>query len=179
MFPSHDLKARVEVGKGREIHYPNRELWIEPTLDDLEHFSKYIYEADLLSVDIETGWGQITCIGFSTSQERAICVPFVDLRATNKSYWKTAEEELEAIRYMREWLECSVPKLGQNFAAYDVYWLLDKWGIRPVNLLEDTRLLHATLYPELPKSLQFMGASYTEQGIWKTWGKKGDKRDDS
>ena len=118
-------------------------------------------------------------IGFAPSEERAIVIPFVDMRKSNRSYWPDTDAELKAWGYVKDICESDIPKLGQNFGAYDAYWLLDKYGIRVRNLLHDTRLMHHALYPELPKSLAFMGASYTRQGPWKTMrAKKGDKRDD-
>jgi hypothetical protein len=80
---------------------------------------------------------------------------------------------------VKRWLESSVPKLGQNFGAYDAYWFLDSWGIRPMNLREDTRILHHSLYPELPKDLAFMGNSYADQGAWKQMrARRKEKRED-
>lgn len=159
------------------IVYPRRELLLEPDLVDLAEWFPKLTETDLLSVDIETGWGFITCIGFAPNAEEAICVPFVDLRRPNRNYWPTVETEAEAWWFIHEVMEHPVPKLGQNFGAYDIMWFL-RMGIKPVNYREDTRLLHHALYPELPKSLAFMGASYGSQGAWKHWGhrkvEKGD-----
>ena len=163
---------------GSRIVLPHRELWLEPTLADLEAFTPFIMSSDLLSVDIETGWGMITCIGFAPSAERAIVVPLVDLRQPNKSYWATPAEELEAMGHIRAWLDNPIPKVGQNFGGYDFLWLLQKYGLRPRNMAEDTRLMHHARYAELDKSLEFMGASYTAQGAWKQMGRRTEKRDD-
>ena len=111
---------------------------------------------------------------------KALVVPFVDFRKPNRSYWVTAGEEYEALMLVKTIMESDVPKLGQNFSAYDAFWLWDRYGIKTINLLHDTRLLHHAIYPELPKDLGFMGACYTDQGPWKTMrvGKKPDKRDE-
>ncbi len=175
------LKAVKEAERGPTIFYPNRELLLEPSLEEIRAFTEETLAGgtDILSVDIETGWGQITCIGFAPSTDEAICIPFVDVRRPNKSYWKTAKEEVAAWGYVKTLLECDIAKLGQNFCAYDAFWLLAKKGICTANLLHDTRLLHHALYPELPKDLAFLGASYTQQGPWKTWGYSAKtKRDD-
>lgn len=172
------VKAEREANRGPAIFYPKRELIIEPSLQDIRDYLPRLFASDLLSVDIETGWGQITCIGFAPDAEHAICIPFMDRRNVTKSYWATVEEEVEAWKLVREVLDSNVPKLGQNFAGYDLYWLLEKYRMRVRNLQQDTRLLHHALYPELPKSLAFMGSSYSEQGSWKHWGKKQEKRDD-
>lgn len=172
-------KAAAEAGKGPKIIWPTRKLYVEPTLDDLDKWFPTLVLSDLLSVDIETGWGQITNIGFAPSQEEAINVPFVDLRKPNKSYWPTVAVEVEAWAFVRDVLEHPVPKLGQNFGAYDAFWLLDAMHIGVRNLRHDTRLLHHALYPELEKSLAFMASSYGSQSAWKHWGHSSqEKKDD-
>lgn len=172
------IRANNEARYGKSIRHPKRQLWLEPTIADIKKFLPRIMASDLLSVDIETGWGQITCIGFAPNSEEAICIPFIDKRKPSRSYWKTADEEMEVWQIVKNIMESDVPKLGQNFGGYDAYWFIDKVGIKPRNFRHDTRLMQHALYPELPKDLQFMGASYTQQGPWKNWGHKGDKRDD-
>jgi len=174
------IKAAEEAKVGPEIIYPHRELLLVPTLAEIEAYMPSLFASDLLSVDIETGWGQITCIGFAPDSTRAICIPFFDRRQPNRSYWGSVEKEVRAWQLVKRVMECDAPKLGQNFGAYDAYWLLEKMGIRSMNLLHDTRLIHHALYPELPKDLAFLGASYTQQGPWKTMRqqKATEKRDD-
>lgn len=174
------LKAVKEAERGPSVFYPERHLLLEPTIDEIEEYTtECLQDAVILSADIETGWGQITCIGFAPTTQSAICIPFVDIRKPNKSYWADAKDEVRAWKCAKRLLESDIPKLGQNYAAYDAFWLLAKKGIKTMNLLHDTRLLHHALYPELPKDLAFLGASYTQQGPWKTWGYSAKtKRDD-
>lgn len=173
------IKAVEEAERGPGLFLPSLRVVLEPSMDTLLEWDRKIMGSDLLSVDIETGWGFITCIGFAPSASEALVVPFVDLRQPDRCYWRKPNEEREALELVKRWMESDVPKLGQNFAAYDAFWLLDKWGIRPRNCREDTRILHHSLYPELPKSLAFMGASYTDQGPWKLMrGRKGEKKED-
>ena len=165
------MKAGTEAEKGPEIEYPKRELLLAPSIKEVESFRDSLlgsFAPELLSVDIETGWGLITCIGFAPNTTSAICIPFVDLRKTAKSYWGCVDKEIRAWKVVKSILESNVPKLGQNYASYDAFWLLAKIGIKTMNLRHDTRLLHHALYPELPKDLAFLGASYTQQGPWKT-----------
>lgn len=173
-----DIIRAYREGAYSEIRLPKRELTIEPSIHEFRDYVPSLLASDSLSVDIETGWGQITCIGFAPTAERAITVPFVDIRAANKSFYSVADE-VEAWKLVKLVLENPVPKLGQNFGAYDAYWILDKMGIAPRNYLHDTRLIHHNLYPELPKDLEFMGSSYTEQGAWKSWGRKAQEKKDS
>lgn len=171
-------KAMREAKLGPKIIYPNVKLIVEPTLKEVKAFMARCMDADLLSIDIETGWGQITCIGFGLSATEAMCVPIVDLRQPSKCYWGSPEVELEVWLAMREVLEGPVPKLGQNF-LYDIFWLYDKYGIAVRNYREDTRLLHHAVYPDLDKDLGTMAANHTRIGQWKSWGGRfaGDKND--
>lgn len=174
------MRAQAEAAKGPGIILPRKRLVIEPSLAEVRDWCRRcLKEPGPLSVDIETGWGQITCIGIAPNSEEAMCVPFVDLRKPDRSYWQSATLEAKAWQAVKEVLESPVPKVGQNYGGYDAFMLLEVQGVKTMNFSEDTRLLHHNLYPELPKDLGFMGASYTSQGAWKHWGWRGrNKRDD-
>lgn len=174
-----DLIKADKQSHFREIIIPRKELLIEPTDQELNDILPRLLGSDALSVDIETGWGQITNIGFAPDQSFAVNVPFIDLRSPNKSYYDDVHTEVRRWLYVKQVLESNTPKLGQNFGGYDAFWLIDRYGIAPRNFRHDTRLIHHALYPELPKDLEFMGASYTEQGAWKSWGRKSQEKRDS
>lgn len=152
-----------------EVRHRSRTVLLEPTLREWRAYANdVLLRSDLISEDIETGWGQITVVSFAPSASEGICVPFVDLRKPSRSYWNTAAEEIEAWNIVKAVNESAVPKLGQNF-TYDVWWFLDALGIRMNNYRHDTRLLHHALFPELPKGLGFLGARYENVGPWKNW----------
>lgn len=169
-------KAWAEAQGGQEL--TARELWLEPALADMLAFqTRHLLSAELITVDIETAMGQITCIGFGADQHRAICVPFVDFRKPSRSYWDTVEDEVAARRTVARWLDSPTPKLFQN-GLYDVWWLL-RDGYRVRNWREDTRLQQHAREPEEPKSLAFMASRWAKVGPWKLMAShaKG-KRDD-
>lgn len=173
-----DLQRAMQESDNAAIIHPKRELILEPSLDDIRASMARLLDTQLLSVDIETGWGQLTCIGFSPSPDYALCVPFIDLRRPDRNYWRSVEDEATAWGYVREILASPVPKLGQNFQGYDLYWMLRKYRMAVRNLSHDTRLMHHALFAELPKSLEFM-QGYGSQGAWKHFGKGGaEKKDD-
>lgn len=175
------VKAAKEAQRGPKIIQPRRRLMIMPTFDEVRTIlTKWRAEAEILSVDIETGWGQITNIGFAPTEELALNVPFVDLSKPNRSYWPNAITEMRVWQEVIATLESAIPKVGQNM-TYDIAWLLEKRGAHMMNYRHDTRLLHHALYAELPKSLEFMASLYGSQGSWKGWGGRYSamKRDDS
>lgn len=173
-----DIIRAYREGAYPEIRLPKRELLIEPSIKDIYDYMPRLMASDLLSVDIETGWGLVTNIGFGPDPEHAINIPFVDVRRANKSFY-SVDDEVLAWQAVRQIMESNVPKLGQNFGGYDAYWFIDAMGIAPRNFVHDTRLMHHNLYPELPKDLEFMGGSYTEQGAWKSWGRKSQEKRES
>lgn len=173
------MKAAAEAAKGPLITYSEKQIYIEPEPWDLPKWEDACAAADTLSIDIETGWGQITCIGFAPSATTAYVVPFVDMRQNDKSYWPSVETEVMAWETVRRICANSVPKLGQNF-SYDFFWLWDRYGIKVNNYRYDTRLQHKSLYPELQADLASMAATYSSVGAYKTWGGKyqnAEKRD--
>ncbi len=180
-----DLVRAAQEAESPTLTYPRRALYITPTIEEVETFlSGPCRDTGLLSVDIETGWGQIRGVNFAPNTSEAMYVPFIWLSRTNRSYWATPEDEERAWVAVRECLQSPTPKVGQNFANYDVVWLLERAGIRVASLTHDLRLLHKSLYPELPANLQFMGSAYSRQGAWKHWGRgkkhggsEEDKRD--
>ena len=163
-----------------EIRRPHREIWIEPTLEDIRAFFQcHIQGANILSVDIETAGDRITCIGFAPSERLAIVIPFDDPRRPHNSYWPDRNSEAAAWRAIRDILECpSIPKLFQN-GAYDISFLWRSMKIKVMNAAHDTMLLHHALQPEALKSLGFLGSIYSDEGSWKDMRKaKTTKRDD-
>jgi len=171
------IRASGEAADGPLIKYPERSLLLEPTIEEVEARCYGAYQqTPLLSCDIETGWGHIRGVAFAPSQYEAMYVPFVSTTELTRSYWKEVADERRAWLAVKALLESPTPKLGQNFPLYDVPWLFRKVGIRPRNVAHDLRLLHAALYPELPKSLAFMGSTYSRQGAWKVWASFGGEK---
>ena len=161
------MKAKRESAYA-EIRRPPREIWIEPTLDDVRTFiANYVNGCDILSVDIETSGQRITCIGFAPSPAVAIVIPFDDGRTEGGCYWNTRKDERECWGLVRGVLEDrTIPKLFQN-GAYDISFLLRAYGIRTYGASHDTMLLSHALQPESLKGLGYLGSIYSDEGSWK------------
>lgn len=173
-----DLVKAAAESEFPEVRLVKRRIHIRPTQADLARWEHALLGAERIAVDIETAKQQITCIGFSPNETEAYVVPFVDYEKSSRSYWPSVDAEAAAWQTVRRVCESAVPKTFQN-GLYDAYYLIRQANIWPVNYDTDTRLQHHALYPELPKSLAFMGASYGKQGPWKLMaGRKGEKRDD-
>lgn len=165
-------KARRE-SEFPEIRRPERTVYIEPDLADMEWFyAEKIIPCQSLSFDIETSGDQITCIGFAPDHSNALVVPFVDPRKPGASYWDSADAERLAWDFVRRVLACPQPKIAQN-GLYDIHFLWRQYGIPVTNAGEDTMLMHHSLYPESQKGLGFLGSIYTNESAWKLLGRKG------
>lgn len=163
-----DLMKSNRENAYAEIRRPHREIWIEPTLDDIRRFmADHVRGCDLLSVDIETSGSRITCIGFAPRADLAIVIPFDDARAKNGNYWPSREAESAVWGVIRRVLgDGSIPKLFQN-GAFDIAFLWRAYGIKTYNAQEDTMLMSHALQPESLKGLGYLGSIYSDEGSWK------------
>lgn len=159
------LKAKTEAAFP-ELHRPRREVWIEPTLADIERFYElHLHNCTEVSVDIETAHGTITEIGFAPSRHLALVIPFYSRSASDGNYWRTHNEELAAWQWVKLILQ-EKRCFGQNF-MYDMDYLWRTVGITCPRQSDDTMLLHHALQPELEKGLGFLGSIYTSEPSWK------------
>ena len=176
-----DFQKAIYESEYPEIRRPDCDIWIEPTLDDIETFiNDYIIGCDLLSVDIETAGTRVTCIGFAPRDDIAIVIPFDDDRSANRSYWPTAADERRCWELVRRVVEDpEIKKLYQN-GLYDVAFMLRAYGIASRGNTEDSMLCHHALQPEALKGLGYLGSIYTDFGAWKSERKVKEtiKRDD-
>jgi DNA polymerase len=168
-----DLHKAAHEAEFPELRRPEREIWIEPDLNDLAIFERdFIIPSDSLSIDIETAGDQITCVGFAPTIDRAIVVPLVDAVKPDGNYWPSLAAELKAWDYIRRWCAMTLPGspnykrgVGQNF-LYDIHRLWRTYGI-PVHGEDDTMLAHHALQPEMEKGLGFLATIYTRELAWK------------
>lgn len=179
-----DIKKAVEESNTPEIKIKERELWIEPTIEDLqsfeESFIKENNEDEPLSFDIETAGGFITCIGFAPNDSTALVIPFKDKRNVLQNYWTDVAHERQAWAWIKRILENDkITKVAQN-QTYDVSWLEYKHNIKVAGTIHDTMHAQHALQPEQQKGLGFLGSIYTNEGAWKTMAKfsKSTKRDE-
>lgn len=160
-----DLQKAKREAAFPEIRRPRREIWIEPTLEDIHEFRRqFIDPSDLVSCDIETAGGKIiTEVGFAPDPHHAIVIPFFDKRRGN--YWEEFHDERQAWKIIRE-IIATKPTFGQNF-QYDVKWLWYKMGMPALHWVGDTMLAHHALQPEMEKSLGWLASIYTDEPAWK------------
>ncbi len=173
------MKAKAQ-SEFPELHRPRREIWIEPTLQDIQQYLwSWGPDENLWSVDIETYGNRITCIGFCPSSYGALVIPFEPGPNGEKSYWPTPELEAQVWYEIKSFLEdASIPKLFQN-GLYDIAFLWRSMEIKVRGATHDSMLLHHALQPEMQKGLGFLGSLYSDERMWKDMRKHETiKRDD-
>ncbi len=159
----------AEQAKFPEIRRVNRKFIINPTLEEsLAWIEAHMNEPEL-SADIETGQGQITCIGFSTDPREAICIPTLP-----KSY--SPDDFHRLWNAIAKFLGNNASKVGQNL-IYDTTYL-SKYGILVRNVGHDTMICQKFLHPELPMGLDTVARLNTTEPYWKDEGKNWTLRQD-
>lgn len=175
-----DLIKALREREFSDIRRPKRTVVVNPSIDDVRQWTMdTLASARMLSPDIETMNGQIRCIGFARSAHEALVVPFIrDLKGT--SYWPDPSDEFRAWCCVRDLLASPLPKIFQN-GLFDLQYLI-RAGLNVRNVRHDSMLLHHAIYPEMQKSLGFLGSVYTNEAPWKTMrlhkGKEELKRDE-
>lgn len=160
-----DLEKARRESVSPVLRRPERFIYVEPSIADIAWFyEKYIVPAKDISVDIETKQGMITEIGFAPTWDRALVIPFYS-HSDRGNYWSTPQEEFQAWKWVQKIL-AEKPAIGQNF-SYDLQYLWAKNHIPVPVVADDTMILHHAMYPEMEKSLGFLGSIYTDEPSWK------------
>jgi hypothetical protein len=163
-----DLQKAERQSHFPEVRWPKREIWIEPTLEDLYEFERRFIRPDcVLAIDIETAGNQVTTIGFAPRPDIALVVPIHDPRRKGRSYWDDADSETRAWEFVRQILQNrSLRKVFQN-GLYDIAFLYRSVGIKVKGAEHDTMLMHHSMQPESLKGLGYLGSIYTDERAWK------------
>ncbi len=148
---------------GRLNPLPVRSILPTPTFDEsFEYLQACLRSPDIISVDIELLRRRYPyTISFALSSVSAISVGFSDYSEDQSVLiWRAMGQVLNTKKV-----------LGQNYTNFDIYWLR-ALGLQPnLSLVDDTRIRHAVLWPELSHKLEFMCTQYTREPYYKEEGK--------
>lgn len=162
-----DLEKAKALASGAR-HIDNLSFISEPNISQIESFFAKAKANGICSCDIETSpkVRAITCIGFGLSDD-AICIPFYHKDRPNFNYWPSPEEEISALKLIKDFLADDSVKKIFHHASYDIPWIFDIWGIRIRGGIKDTKIIHTCLFAELPHSLSDIAANYLMMPAWK------------
>jgi len=158
----HDLRrAKAELELPSYIP-PIFDFTIAPTLDDTLTFLKELPQ--VVTADIETIKGIISCVAIATSATRALCIPFN--HANGSSYWSEADE-VDVLLAIHNALCDPTRKVVWQNGLFDLQYFARFYGFMP-NYSGDTMIAQSVLFPSLPKSLDFLASMYCKRHVyWK------------
>lgn len=187
-----DIFINLDLGRAKEeldFFYRNGKLnplpsysfVVEPTFAELQDyfFDKLFKRTKIAAGDIET-------IGYQIGKKKLEKInnkklfqhpgyPYVmglansTTEAISFSLWDYSPKELVLLWRWLYLLLSSVEIIGQNFFNFDIIWL-EAFGFKFKQVV-DTYIRQHILWPELPRSLQFMCKQYTRQPFYKEEGK--------
>lgn len=159
-----------------EFVFPHK---IRPTFDEAREFLLSLRQRlangpVLIACDIETRFRQIDCVGLSTEDGPAFCIPIFG-NEKPQGYFSREEEAL-IIHLLREVLTHKNARVvGQNF-HYDDSYFAKCWGFR-CNVAHDVMIEWHVLFPRLEKSLAFICSLIADRYVyWKDDNKEVDGR---
>lgn len=146
-----------------EVKEQAYDFLLNPPLEvALDYLRGPVRLAELISVDIETGRGQINTVGFAISGTRAIAINVLPDRLGATSF-------RELWQVITGILESEQPKVLQNFIYEQMYF--SRYGIRLTGVTHDTMIAQKFLWPEFEMGLDAVGRMYTDMPYWKEDGK--------
>lgn len=158
---------------------PTRNFIIAPTIEHIVAWlTDILLEASseivFLSCDIETFAGHISCIGFGTDEDTAMCIPLT-CKERPEGYF-TDEEEVILWKYIRRILtHPNIRIIGQNF-LYDAQYFFFSQFFKPY-IYHDTMFMQHLYSPVSELSLVYLSNQYCRyHRYWKEDGKIFDVR---
>ncbi len=156
------LKRAAEECSSREYVRKAKNFLLNPPLDETLALLRSLRSEPNLSVDIETGRGQINTFGFAWSASDAIAINVLPERCSAAAFF-------ELWSHISTLLEGDARKIMQN-GIYEILYCA-RYGIEIRNFTHDTMVANKFLWPELDKGLDNVGRLYTKEVYWKDDGR--------
>lgn len=155
-----DLKKAIR--QARSPHVPRYSFNEDPTFSECIEFLKD--RPHSCAYDIETlGYTPITrCVGFATSRYDAISIPLIKGR---EHAW-APDQEAEILEEMSKFFRSPYIKFLVQNKMFDDTVMARELGFHVRNCHIDTMLAHHLMFPELPKSLDFLSSIYTDHPLY-------------
>lgn len=163
-----DFNRAVQQSKFRELRLPQRDLEYARSAEQFSRFLNYYRGCSKCSIDIETTKGTCipTCIGFAFNSHHGMSVPLLNVGGGVET---NDREQIELWRLVNSVLSNpEIEIIGQNF-KFDARKLKKPCGFRFAHddIYFDLGMCAHVLYPEFPKSLEFLTSVWTEEPYYK------------
>lgn len=157
---------------GRQRRLPPFQYSVCRSIPDCYEARRFLSGCVAIATDIETACtpAQITCVGYTgiTAEGlvRSYVIPYYDEYSPGGVYWQDDSDHAIAYSVMGEINDLPAIKIMQNGAYDSSYYIRDRVPCR--NYTADTMLAWFSMYPELPKSLDFISSILLDQfQYWK------------
>jgi uracil-DNA glycosylase family 4 len=165
------IKEELDYWKthGQLQPLPIRELIVEPDASTiLDYLNECFKQVEPISIDIELLHRRVPyCISFARNPSSAISFSLWDYSPDiSLLIWKA----MDRIFRLHS-------QIGQNYTSFDAHWLYHLGFEINCSLVDDTRIRHNVLWPELSHKLEFMVAQYTREPYYKEEGRGWSHKD--
>lgn len=184
-WSQRDIVISLDLGKARSEleYYENNNKILQPlpertliyNIKDFEQLNGYLDQferCELLSNDIETVYPKGINTKFKGHPGLHVCFSLASspyFSISTELFRKSNKETIHLWRRLQKIFD-RIPQLGQNFFNFDLpRWEMLGFRIRK-ETIQDTLIRQHILFPELPKSLQFMTRQYTREPYYKDEG---------
>ena len=167
------FKRAAKAAGSNEIWKRKQENYLlDPPLEQTIATLESLHDKEWLSLDIETGRGQINTFGVAWSESDAIAIKLLPDNMPTNVHHKIWSE-------IAKLCESDQKKVMQGGIYEQLY--LSRYGILVNNFAHDTMMAMRLLYPELEKGLDNVARIYTMEPYWKDDGRvvsaEGKQRD--
>lgn len=167
VYIQNDYARAVAQSKFRELRRPTRDFVIAECAEDIRNFRKLYRGLNIVSSDIETAKGACipTCTGFAFNRHHGMSIPLLNV---GYGMHTPDTEQVRMIKAVQEiYGEEDLKIIGAN-------WKFDKkklykpfaFNVR-ASTYWDVGMANHILYPEFPKSVEFLTSTWTEEPFYK------------
>lgn len=164
----HDLQKFLDLEKDPTLLETSNQVKVEPTYSEVLEFLGEVRSQGITAFDIEATPSFVTCLGFTATPNKALCIPFL----TNSGNYWTLEEEVSIWTEISRVLgDPSIKKVMQN-GMFDMMFLLRTMDIKTEGFTFDTMLARHLAWADLRKGLDAIVSCYTYYPYYKDEGKQ-------
>ena len=162
-FIIKDFIRALKESKSPDIVLPHRNLLIDPSYYEVIAYLNMMYKSDRVTFDVEVINKELSCISFASDSVTSMSIPF---RQGSRDYY-TPDQELTIMLMIAEILEDPKIIKQNQYIAFDLTFLYDKYGIKGTGVFEDSMIAQGVAYPDFPKDLGFIASVATREPYYK------------
>lgn len=159
-----DLKKLNRWLHGKQRIQPKFSYTVCSSDTDLDKCLSFLSSCFIISDDIETVAGNITCIGFcgvhNDGTIHSWIIPFIHPLKDRGIYWENEEDEIKAWQMVKSVHKNGAYKVFQNGTYDNSYYI--KYQTTPHNYIFDTLHMFNSIWTEAPTTLAFISSIFLD-----------------